>query len=77
MPTIRVTVLRDGKPVSGHRVTLGVSGLAGGMKGPEYTDSQGQAEFSVDYGQGGDVYVDGARRASWGSYSGTDITVDL
>ncbi|MHB2153198.1 hypothetical protein ACX8XN_02225 [Calditrichota bacterium GD2] len=77
MPTIRVTVLRDGKPVSGHRVVLEVSGLTGGMLGPEYTDSNGIAEFEVEYGQGGDVFVDGSNAGRWGSYSATDITVNL
>jgi len=74
MPTIRVTVLRDGDPVSGHRVTLGFSE---GMSDPEYTYADGIAEFNVEYGQEGDVFVDGRNVASWGSYSTTDITVEL
>jgi len=76
MAVISVTVLRDGEPVSGHRVALSVSGL-GGMLGPEYTDSDGLAEFDVEGGQEGDVYVDGSKEGSWGSYSATDITVNL
>jgi hypothetical protein len=77
MPTVRITVLRDGEPVSGHRVALGVDGLEHGVTSSEVTDSDGVAEFDVDYGQGGDVFVDGANVARWGSYSGTDVTVDL
>ena len=77
MPTIKVTVLRDGGPVSGHRVVLEVSGVTGGMIGPEYTDSDGIAEFDVEYGQEGDVFVDGSIEGQWGSYSATDITVNL
>ncbi|MCX5801293.1 MAG: hypothetical protein NTX17_07905 [Candidatus Eisenbacteria bacterium] len=74
MPTIRVTVLRDGEPVSGHRVALSFSE---GTSDPEYTDADGVAEFDVEYGQEGDVFVDGRNVDSWGSYSATDITVEL
>lgn len=77
MPTITVTVLRNGKPAPGHRVGLEVSGLTGGFKPDQYTDSQGRVYFEVDYGQEGNVYVDGSRRARWGSYSATDITINL
>ncbi len=77
MPTIRVTVLRDGEPVSDHRVTLGISGLTGGITNSEYTDSNGIAQFDVEYGEEGEVYVDGSEVAHWGSYSATDITVNL
>jgi hypothetical protein len=76
MPTIRVTVLRDDEPVSGHRVVLGISG-AGGMTSHELTDSNGAAEFEVEDGQEGDVFVDGSNEGHWGSYSATDITVNL
>ena len=77
MPTIKVTVLRDGEPAEGRRVTLEVSGVDHGMLGPEYTDSDGIAEFDVDAGEEGDVFVDGSNVATWGSYSKTDITVEL
>ena len=77
MPTVRVTVLRDDEPVQGHCVTLEVSGADHGMLGPEYTDSNGVTEFDVDYGEEGKVYVDGSYEADWGSYSRTDITVNL
>ena len=77
MPTVRVTVFRDGKPVSGHRVVLEFSGITGGMSDDEYTDSDGVAEFDVEYGQEGTVYVDGSDEGHWGSYSATDITVNL
>lgn len=74
MPTIRVTVLRDGEPAEGCRVALEVSH---GMLGPEYTDSDGIAKFDVDAGEEGDVFADGSNVASWSSYTKTDITVDL
>ena len=77
MPTIKVTVLRDDEPVSGHRVVLEVNGIDGGMTSPEYTDSQGVAEFDVENGQEGKIYVDGASEEHWGSYSATDISVSL
>ncbi|MCX5799777.1 MAG: hypothetical protein NTX17_00055 [Candidatus Eisenbacteria bacterium] len=77
MPTITVTVLRDGEPASGHRVALGFSGPDGGMSDAEYTDSDGVAEFDVEGGQEGDVFVDGRNVDSWGSYNATDITVEL
>ena len=77
MPTIRVTVLRDGEPVSDHRVVLGVNGLAGGMSNAEFTNHFGVAEFDVDDGQEGDVFVDGSCEGHWGSYSATDITISL
>lgn len=77
MPTIRIKVRRNGKPVSGHRVTLSYSGFTGGMSRPESTDSNGNAEFDADYGQEGKVYVDGSERGRWGSYSATEVIVNL
>ena len=77
MPTIAAKVLRNGKPARGHRVVLSYSGLAGGMSNAEYTDSNGIAEFDADYGQEGKVYVDGSEEGHWGSYSATDVTVNL
>jgi hypothetical protein len=47
------------------------------MLGPESTDSGGVAEFDVDDGEEGKVYFDGSYEADWGSYSRTDITVNL
>jgi hypothetical protein len=74
MPSIIVTVLLDGEPVRGHRVVLEFDT---GMSEAEYTDWDGIAEFDVDYGQEGDVFVDGRKVDRWGSYSATDITVEL
>jgi len=76
MPTIRIRVLRDGKPARGHRVVLSYSGF-GGMSNAEFTDSNGIAEFDANDGQEGEVYVDGSEEAHWGSYSATDVTVNL
>ena len=77
MPTITVRVLRDGDPVSGHRVVFEVSGLGGGMSSTEYTDSDGYASYEADDGQEGHVFVDGRNEGHWGSYSATDLTVNL
>ena len=76
MPTITITVLRNGSPVKGVRVALGV-GVIDGVYGPDYTNYDGTAEFKVEYGEGGDVFVNGSRKDHWGSTGATDITVDL
>ncbi len=76
MPTVKVTVLRNDEPVSGHRVVLEISGF-GGMSDTEYTDIYSVAEFDVEDGQEGDVYVDGSNEAHWGSYSNNDIIINL
>ena len=77
MPAITVRVLRDGEPVSGHRVVFEVSGLTGGMSNPEYTNADGYATYEAEDGQEGHVFVDGRNEGHWGSYSATDITVEL
>lgn len=78
MPTVRVTVHRDGMPVKGHRVRLSFNGVAGGMSQVEYTDSNGAVVFDVERNRNGVVYVDGSREQDWSSYSGSDeITVSL
>ena len=76
MPTVTVTVYRDGKRVKGARVGLG-AGPIGGVYGPEYTGYDGVAEFDVEYGQGGDVFVNGSPEGPWGVPGTTDVTVDL
>jgi len=77
MPMVIVTVLCDGDPASGHRVALRVRGVAGAMKHEQNTDQGGIAEFIVEYGQEGEVYVDDSNEGHWGSYSETEITVNL
>ena len=77
MPRITVRVFRDGNPVSGHRVVFEVSGLGGGMSNPEYTDSEGYATYFAKDGEEGSVFVDGRDEGHWGSYSATDLTVNL
>jgi len=74
VPRVRVTLLRDGEPVRGHRVVLEFDH---GLSDAHYTDSDGIAEFNVKYGQQGNVLVDGRKVDRWGSYSATDITVQL
>lgn len=76
MPTVPVTVYRNGQPVKGARVALGADPFDG-VYGPEYTDYDGVAEFEVEHGQGGDVFVNGSHEDHWGSSSKTDITVEL
>jgi hypothetical protein len=76
MPTITVTVYRNGQRVEGARVALGADPFDG-VYGPEYTDARGVAEFDVEYGQGGDVFVNGSPEDHWGASSRTDITVNL
>jgi hypothetical protein len=76
MPTVTVTVYRNGEPVKGARVALGADPLDG-VYGPEYADYDGVAEFEVEYGQGGDVFVNGSPEDHWGASSRTDITVNL
>lgn len=76
MPTITVTVLRNDTPINGARVALGV-GAIDGVYGPKYTGYDGTAEFEVQYGEGGDVFINGSRKDHWGSSGATDITVKL
>ncbi len=77
MPAVKVTVLRNGEPARGHRVVIEISGLGGGMSNAEYTDSSDVAEFDVEDGQEGDVFVDGSNESHWGSYSNNDIIINL
>ena len=76
MPTVTVTVYRNGQPVKGCRVGLGVNPFDG-VHGPEYTDYHGVAKFEVKHDEGGDVFVNGSPKGHWGASSATDITVDL
>ena len=69
MPRIRIVVVDEyGKKVTGQRVVLGFSGF-GGSTSPRFTDSSGGAEFDINAGQGGTVYVNGQDR---GHFSYTD-----
>jgi len=76
MPTVTVTVYRNGEPVKGVRVGLGADPFDG-VYGPEYTNYDGVAEFDVEDGQGGDVFVNGSTEGHWGASGRTDITVNL
>lgn len=77
MPTVRVTVLRDGEPGRGHRVVISSSGITGAVWSPVFTDPHGIAEFEVDEGQEGDVFVDGSKVGRWGATLANKVTVDL
>ena len=58
MITVKVVSRSSGSSVSGRRVVLGFSGLLRGMTNSEYTDSNGEAHFDSDNGDG-EVFVDG------------------
>lgn len=45
--TVRV-VNSGGRPESNAKVTLWVGGIAGGFLTPEYTNSDGEADFKLD-----------------------------
>lgn len=57
MVTIKVLSKSTGKPLQGRRVSIGFSGLRG-ITSAQFTDSNGDAHFNVEPGQG-EVYVDG------------------
>jgi hypothetical protein len=62
MISVKVVSESSGKPVKGKKVSLGFDGLlTGGVTGPEYTDSEGEAHFNSDPGNG-QVFVDGATK---------------
>lgn len=72
MVTVKVMSQSSGKPVSGKRVKLsfdsGPLWIGGGLSREERTDSQGEAHFDNDPGNG-KVYVDG-RTAHEGRLAG-------
>jgi len=57
MVTVKVVSQSTGKPVKGRRVSISFAGLRG-ITSAEYTDSNGEAHFNADPGDG-EVYVDG------------------
>jgi len=66
--TVRV-VDSGGRPRSGVRVALYVYQFAAsGMKDPQWTDSNGEADFTLDIDEGAEisVYVDGQERVGRG-----------
>ena len=67
--TVRV-VGSGGNPQSNAKVSLYISQtFASGMKGPEYTNSDGEVDFDLDIDEGAQVsvYVNGQERVSLGS----------
>jgi|GEM_PF-1674130 len=77
MPTIKVIVTKGGQPSAQHRVALDFDEPGGGMSRPEYTDKHGVAEFRVQSGQSGYVYVDGRKQGKWGGYGGVEVRVEV
>lgn len=61
MITVKVITQSSGKPAKGKRVSLGFSGLLRGVTSSEYTDSNGEAHFNADNGEG-KVYVNGSEK---------------
>jgi len=58
MFTIKIVRKDSGKPAKGERVAVGFSGFFGGVTNSEYTNSDGEAHFDSDPGEG-EVYVNG------------------
>ncbi len=58
MVSVKVVSKSSGKPVQGASVSIGFLGLTRGISSTEYTDSNGEAHFNVDPGEG-TVYVRG------------------
>lgn len=58
MVSVKVVRTSTGKVVEGVRVGLGFDGIFRGMAKDQYTNSDGEAHFDNDPGDG-DVYVDG------------------
>jgi hypothetical protein len=58
MVTVRVVSQSIGKPAKGRKVAVGFSSMLRGTTSAEYTDSNGEAHFDANPGQG-KMYVDG------------------
>ena len=62
MITVKVVRQSSGKPEAGRKVSLGFNALlSGGVTNSEYTDSNGEAHFNSENGDG-QVYVDGSTK---------------
>ncbi|MGE0885804.1 MAG: hypothetical protein AB7P14_19880 [Blastocatellales bacterium] len=62
MITVKVCHASTGKPASDKKVALGIDELfRGGVTSSEYTDSNGEAHFDVEPGEGR-VFVDGSTK---------------
>jgi hypothetical protein len=61
MVTVKVIHKSSGKPIKGKKVSLGISGLSGGVTHGEWTNSDGEAHFDVKPNHG-KVYVDGSKK---------------
>ena len=76
MPTITVTVHRQGKPMKGCQVSLGCD-PSDKVYGPEYTGNDGVARFEVKDGEGGEVLVNTSLQGHWEARGRTDIAVNV
>ena len=62
MITVKVIRQSDGKPAKDRKVALGFNGIfTGGVTKTQYTDSNGEAHFEADNGNG-KVFVDGSSK---------------
>lgn len=69
MVTVKLVSRSSGKPIKGKKVALGMEHMIGtGVTSGKWTDSNGEAHFDVNPGQG-KVYVDGSKEHS-GKLSG-------
>ncbi len=59
MVSVKLVSKSSGKPIQGEGVSIGFSGLTRGVSSTEYTNSNGEAHFNVDPGEG-KVYVRGS-----------------
>lgn len=63
MNSSRVTVYKNGRPSSGHRVVLEYDGFVNvGQTQPVYTDQNGVADISHASSGMATIYVDGSRK---------------
>lgn len=61
MITIKLIHSSSGKPAKDERVAIGFSALGRGVTSSEYTNSDGEAHFDADPGEG-EVYVNGSTK---------------
>jgi uncharacterized protein YfaS (alpha-2-macroglobulin family) len=59
MITVKVISKSSGNPIQGKSVSLGFDGVFRGVTDSEYTDSDGEAHFSAQPGDG-QVFVNGS-----------------
>lgn len=61
MVSVKIVSKSSGNPVKGKKVSLGFDGFGRGVTSSEYTDSNGDAHFDAENGEG-KVFVDGSTK---------------